>query len=232
MTGISRADVADGDFADAEELASDGSVVFLTVSVVSTTSGTQTVVVGTPADGEGIKTSRDHPVEPGDFAVITGTTGGLGDGIFTVSTVVDDTTFTVVESIGTSTGGSVDFLYQPGAKLVGFDFDDQNVTTANKLQAVITDISNASLLDDEPGSLGTTYTITRVGNLVTREKWINTGNSFAIKQIDYTYSANRVSTEVRKVFSYLDGTTIIAQKTLVYAYSGNTITGAAITRNV
>jgi hypothetical protein len=230
--GISKADLVDADVYDATELNTDGSVVFLTITVVSTTSGTNTVVVNLAADGEGIYYGKDHPVEVGDTAIISGTSGGLGDGTFLVASVVDDLTFTTVEAIGTSTGGSVSFKFPPGANEIGFKPDNQNTTSNNNLQLVVTDISNATLLDDEPGSVGTTYTVTRSGSRVTQEKWVNTGNSFTIKQIDYTYVSDKVTTEVRKVFSAADGTTVIAQKTLTYVYSGNLVVGETVTRDV
>jgi len=230
--GISKADLVDADVYDATELNTDGSVVFLTITVVSTTSGTNTVVVNLAADGEGIFYGKDHPVEVGDTAIISGTSGGLGDGTFLVASVVDDLTFTTVEPIGNSVGGSVSFKFPPGAHEIGFKPDDQNTTSNNNLQYVVTDISNATLLDDEPGSVNTTYTVTRSGSLVTQEKWVNTGNSFAIKQIDYTYVSSKVSVEVRKVFSAADGTTVIAQKTLNYSYSGSLVTGETVTRDV
>lgn len=230
--GISKADLVDADVYDATELNTDGTVVYLTITVVSTAAGGSLVTVNLASDGEGILTSKDHPVEAGDKVDISGTSGGLGDGTFTVASVLTDLTFTVVEAIGTSTGGSASFRYPPGAQEIGFDQTKQNTTSDNQLQKAVTEVSNATLLDDEPGSVGTTYTVTRSGSTVTQEKWVNTGNSRTIKQINYTYTGSKVTTEVRKVFSAADGTTVIAQKTLTYSYSGTTVTGATIVRNV
>ena len=232
MVGVSKADVADLDFLDAEELQTDGSFVFLTTTVASTNSGTQTVTIDLPADGEGIKTGRDHIVEPGDKVELSGTSGGLGDGIFTVATVPTDLTFTVVEAIGTSTGGSIDFKYVPGAEAIGFNTANQNISSFNDVQRSITEVANAALLDDDPGSVGVTYAVTYVGNKVTQELWTNTSNAFAIKRINYTFTDNRVTTEVRRVFSASDGTTIIAQKTINYTYAYNVVTGATSTRDI
>lgn len=229
---ISKADLVDADVYDAFELNTDGTVVYLVLTVTSTTSGTKTVVVGTASDGEGIKTGKDHPVEVGDFVDITGTSGGLGNGTFTVASLIDDNTFTVVETIGTSTGGSANFRYPPGASVIGIDPTKQNISQANELQQLVTDISNHDLLDNEPVGTGVTYSVTRSGSQVTQEKWVNTGNSRVIRQIDYTYSGSKVSTEVRKVFSVANGTTVIAQATLTYTYSGNTVTGGTTVRNV
>lgn len=137
--GVTNKDVVDGDFFDASELASAGATSFLTVSVVSTTSGTKTVVVGTPSDGEGIKNSKDHPVEAGDIVVLTGTSGGTGDGTFTVASVTNDTTFVVVEAIGSSTGGSADFRYSSGASKIGVA-DAGGLFTATTIEAALAEV--------------------------------------------------------------------------------------------
>jgi len=228
---LSKSDLYDADVYDAPELNTDGSIVYLTTTVTSTVAS-NTVNVGLPSDGEGILTSRDHPVQVGDKADITGTSGGTGDGTYTVASIVSDTQFTTVETIAASTGGSVDFRYPPGAFNIGYDPEGQNTSTGSLLQGVVTDVSNATLLDDEPGSVATTYSNTISGGKVTQEKWVNTGNSFTIKQIDYTYTGSKVTTEVRKVFSATDGTTVIAQKTINYTYSGSALTGETITRDV
>jgi len=230
--GISKSDLVDADIVDASELASDGTAIYLTVSVVSTTSGTKTVVVGATFDGEGISTSRDHPVAPTDLVTLSGTSGGLANGTFTVASVTDDSTFVVVESIGTSTGGTANFKYPSGSLSVGFDPTKQNLTAASNGQQVVTDVANAALLNEEPNGLGVTYTVTRTGGDVTQEKWVRTSNTFNIKTIDYTYSSGKVSTEVRKVYAASNGTTILAQETITYSYSGNSVVGSTIVRNV
>jgi hypothetical protein len=141
---ISKADIADLDFVDALELAATESTSdnYLTRAVVSTTSGTKTVVVTIPPGDEGL-TGRDFPVEVGDLAIITGTSGGLGNGTFTVATVVDDTSFTVLEAIGTSTGGSVTFRYSAGTKKIGINPTGLIHSTSNVLDGVVRDLDAA-----------------------------------------------------------------------------------------
>lgn len=229
---ISKSDLYDADVYDAPELNTDGTVVYLTTTVTSTVA-TNTVNVGIPSDGEGILTSRDHPVQVGDKADITGTSGGTGDGTFTVASITSDTQFTTVETIAVSTGGSVNFRYPPGAQNIGFDPTSQNVTAKNLEQGVLTDISNHELLDNEPVGTGVTYSTTITAGRVTNETWKNTSNSRNIKTIDYTYNlSGKVSSEVRKVYAAADGTTIIAQVTITYSYAGSTVTGGTIVRNV
>jgi hypothetical protein len=228
---LSKSDLYDADVYDAPELNTDSTVVYLTTTVTSTVA-TNTVNVGLPSDGEGILTSRDHPVQIGDKADITGTSGGTGNGTFTVAVVVSDSQFTTVETIAASTGGSVNFRYPSGASNIGFDPTSQNVTTKNLEQGVLTDLSNHDLLNNEPVGTGVTYSNTTTGGKVTQEIWVKTSNSFTIRQIDYTYTGTKVTTEVRKVFSAADGTTVIAQITLTYSYTGSAVTGETIVRNV
>jgi hypothetical protein len=233
--GISQSDIIDADFETAAELISDGTVgnaTFLAaVTVVSTTSGTKTVVIGTPSDGEGILNSKDHPVEAGDFVSITGTSGGLGNGTFTVASVVSDTSFTVVESIGTSTGGLVSFFYRAGAFAIGLNPADMQMTAANVLGTTLKDFDYGNTLQDDPDLVGVTYTPTYTSGKVTRELWAKTSGGLSIKEIDYTYSGSKVATEVRKVFK-ADGVTVAAQITLTYTFSGSTVTSIAQTRDV
>lgn len=229
---ITKSDLADLDILDAYELGSDGTTSFLTTTVVSTTSGTKTVVVNLPADGEGLKTSKDHPIEPKDIVTITGTSGGLGNGVFVVATVVNDTSFTVVESIGTSTGGSVSFAYPPGASGIGFDVSKQIATTRNKVQDALTDLSNQELLTEPLMGSNIENILTYSGTTITREKWMNTSTSKTVRQIDYTYTSGRVTKEVRKVFAS-DGTTVLAQETLNYTYTaGGRLSKESYTRDV
>lgn len=228
---LSKADLYDADVYDAPELNTDGTVVYLTITVTSTANPV-TVNVNLASDGEGILTSRDHPVQVGDKVDITGTSGGAGDGIFTVASLVTDLQFTTVETIANSTGGSASFRYLSGASNIGFDPTHQNITTQILGQGVLSDLSNHDLLNNEPVGTGVTYSNTLTGSQVTQEKWVNTGNSRTIRQVDYTYSGSKVTTEVRKVFSAANGTTVLAQVTITYSYSGNTVSGETIVRNV
>lgn len=87
------------------------------------------------------------------------------------------------------------------------------------------------LLDNEPNSLGTTYSNTFTGGKLTQEKWARTAGGATLKTIDYTYTGAKVTTEVRKVYAS-DGTTIAAQMTVTYTYTGSTVTGETLVRDV
>lgn len=119
--GIRKEDLVDLDIVDSVELASDGYYVYLTTTLVSTTNAGSLVTINLPSDGEGLITGRDHPLAPGDRVRITGTSGGLADGYYIVNLPITDTSFSVNSPIATSTGGTIDFMFQGGAKYVGFD---------------------------------------------------------------------------------------------------------------
>lgn len=137
---IRKVDIIDADFADSSELASDGYSSYLTTTVVSTNSGTKIVTVNLPSDGEGLITGLDHPVEAGDRIRLTGTSGGA-DGYYTINAVLTDTTFSVVESISTSTGGTAHFIYPSGASKLGFDNTGVTLTSAKNVQDALKDVA-------------------------------------------------------------------------------------------
>lgn len=140
-SGIRRSDIVDTEVVDQVELGSDGTVdLFTGVTVVSTTSGTKRVVV---SGVNLINGAVDERLEANDKVTLAGTSGGLGDGTFTVASIVDDTTFEVVEAIGTSTGGTATAKYPPGAKKVGLDPTGLTQTTSTNVQDAIKDIDGA-----------------------------------------------------------------------------------------
>jgi hypothetical protein len=142
--GIRKQDIVDADILDADELISDGYEIYLSsIPVITTTSGTKTVVIALPPDGEGLTYAGDHPVAPKDIVHIYGTAGGLGDGYFTISTIVNDTTFTTHENIGTSTDGYVSFIYPSGALAIGYDPTKQIIITAHNVQDALDQLSAA-----------------------------------------------------------------------------------------
>jgi hypothetical protein len=138
--GLSWRDLEDADIVDARELESDGSATYnyLTgVTIVSTTSSTKQVVVS------GIDIIHDDEiVEEDDIFILSGSTGGA-DGTYTVDSVVDETTFTVVESIADSTGGTGIFRFPPGAIRIGVDPTSIVQSSQSLLQGVLEDLDAA-----------------------------------------------------------------------------------------
>lgn len=88
------------------------------------------------------------------------------------------------------------------------------------------------LLVESPTAPDCNYTNARdLSNRVVQETWTRTLLATTIKTVDYTYSFGRVATEVTKVFA-LDGSTILAQTTSTYSYTGGFVTGIATTRDL
>jgi hypothetical protein len=86
------------------------------------------------------------------------------------------------------------------------------------------------LLENDP-PLGSTASWTVVAGKITKETWTLTATSLTLKTTDYTYTGNKVTTEVRKVFA-ADGVTVGAQETITYTYVGNSVNTETRVRNV
>jgi hypothetical protein len=123
---IRKEDLYDLDFLDAAELESDGTSIYLSGELLSVESNVGTVtLVNTEL------TSRDNPVESGDYVRITGTSV---DGEYTVNQVLGDNRFSVVESIGNWSGsGGIVFIYPSGASKIGYDVRGKVITTVNNV---------------------------------------------------------------------------------------------------
>lgn len=247
---LTKADIRDVDILDSFELRSDGRAItpasiYLTTTSVSTTSATKTVVSTTPSDGEGLLTSSDHPVEVGDFLYITGTTpGGAADGKYTVATIVDDITVTVVETIADSTGGTLTWVYPAGATKLGFDPTGQTFSTANTVEQMLLDIANAlptgsNLTDQQHKTLrqlvhladgqggpfeGFTTGAVRVttgGAFPTNITWF-TSNTLTSKIVEkqITYNANKTPATIYWAVYAADGVTVLATAQDAINYTG------------
>jgi hypothetical protein len=131
--------------------------------------------------------------------------------------------------------GTTASLFALGAaidQLIFMDRSGNDLRLADKkntVPATLTDL--IGLLETEPANPGSTYSVTRVGGVVTQEKWVRTADGSNLKTLDYTYTSGKLTTEVRKVYA-TDGVTIIAQVTMTYTYSGSLVIGIATVRNV
>lgn len=155
MPGIAKEDIKDLDIVDSRELLSDGTDAYQSgVGIVSVTASTKTVVVS------GGIVYNDDPVESGDLVTIA---GNAAAGDYTVDTVTNDTTFTVVETTTDATGGTATFKHPPGALKVGYDptatgitettvqeaLDDMEPRIGNALQIQGKDVSITGIADGD-----------------------------------------------------------------------------------
>jgi hypothetical protein len=140
--GIRRQDIEDTEIVDAVELASAGTTVLATgITVLSTTASTKYVV----CDGVDFIHDADQRLEAGDTAVLVGTSGGLADGLYHVTAIIDSETFEVSEVIADSTGGTAEFRYPAGALKVGFDPTGLTKITSTTVQGAIEDLDAAHI---------------------------------------------------------------------------------------
>ncbi len=87
------------------------------------------------------------------------------------------------------------------------------------------------LLDNDPNTADNTNTITRLGDLVSNETWVNDLTLKTIKTTDYVRTLGLVTSEVVKVYA-ADGLTVIGQKTVTYTRLSGQVTTIATTRDV
>ena len=237
LNRIRKVDIADADFVDADELIADGFASYLTTTVNTTNSGTKLVTVNLPLDGEGLVTGYDHPVEAGDRVRLYGTSGA--DGYYTIASVNSDTTFTVIESINTSTGGNVDFIWKVGASKIGFDPTGLSITTSKNVQDALKDVANNALtanshkslrqlihfIDDGPaeGFATGAYRETLPSNNPFPTSFIWWESAAKIKKIlekTYTYNANKTVNQIDWKMYDTDGTTVLVTVTDTITYLG------------
>jgi hypothetical protein len=136
---ISKTDVADVEFRDAEELIADGQTTYRTVGLVSTTAATKRVVISSPGILDRLD-NVDEPLQAGDIVVIS---GNAAAGTYTCAAIINATTFSVVQAIPNSTGGSADFQHPAGATVVGINNTTLSYTTKTTVQGALEDVPGA-----------------------------------------------------------------------------------------
>jgi len=236
---VDREDVRDLDFIDATELASDGSVSFKTAPVTGVSSGT--ITVNPSADYFGL-VYGDEPIEADDIFILSGATAGNGS--YTVASVLSNTTFTVVEAIPDSTGGTAEFRHPSGAKKVGVDPSAIASSTSTNLQKVLEDldasIAAGGITASQHRTLRQLIHFIQTGGPALgfatgayRETlpvadafptsiiwWESNAKLKKIVELTLTYNANKtISTEQWQMYD-TDGTTVIETVTDTITYSG------------
>lgn len=138
---ITKEDLHDVDFVDAEELRADGYTVFRTVALSHTESNNSTVIID-PADFlDLLNSSLDNPPQIGDFVYIYQSTEA--DGYYIITDIIDSITFSVDGYIFDSTGGFADFIHPSGASNVGFDATGLTTISADNVQEALEQVDVA-----------------------------------------------------------------------------------------
>jgi len=236
--GIRKEDLVDLDIVDAYELISDGYYVYYSAigKIVATTAGSKNVEI------TGFRLSDvDHPVEAGDRVRLINTSGGSADGYYIISAIINDSNFTVVESINNSTGGDGYFMYISGAAKVGFDPAGLVVTTAKNLQDAVKDIANNAsgisanahkslrqlihFIDNGPAdgfASGAYREILPVEDPFPTSViwWESVAKTEKIVEKTYTYNDNKTVSQVQWKMYDTDGTTVLTTVTDSITYSG------------
>ena len=105
------------------ELLSDGygpNSIYLSATVIATSS-LGVIAINLPPDIASLLCAGDYQVNPGDIVYIYGTQpDGYADGYYNISSVINDNTIAVEQSINNSTDGYIEFIYPAGAFSVGF----------------------------------------------------------------------------------------------------------------
>lgn len=235
---IRKEDLYDLDIFDSFELASDGYYIFLQAinKIVSTNSSTKIVTI----TGFFLN-DKDNPIEPGDRVLLLNTFENSSDGYYIIDSIIDTTSFKVVENINDSIGGDGYFMFVSGAKKIGFDPTGLSTTTSKNLQDAVKDIANNSsgisasshkilrqlihFIDDGPADgfiSGSFKEIIPSSNpFPTSIIWWE--SSLKIKKIlekYYTYNSNKTINQVQWKMYDIDGITIISTITDTITYNG------------
>lgn len=229
---ISKDDIVDADFIDAEELLSSGSTTYRTaVTVVSTTAATKYVVIS-PGGLKGEVVPNDVPSEVGDKVTIA---GNAAAGTYTIAAVINDTTLQTVEAIVDATGGTTSFKHKAGALHVGFDPTGTPTTETNVQDALEYALNNASGISSavhrtllqlihfiaegpaEGFASGATRTVT--GTVFPSQILWRRADATKLVEKNLTWTGANPTTVQWKIYSD-DGTTVLATVTDTISYTG------------
>lgn len=229
-TRISREDIVDADIVDAVELASDGIVVYKTGSIVHITGSFLTASF--PAVDIGFQ-DFDDPAGAEDGLIISGS--GNADGFYAVSGSISESILQIHSQFsgsGTSSG-SWQLVYRTGGHTVGLDPTTLAMSSSvgHDVMSYAKEETYQRLIEGEPAGFGVNESLTYSGNKVTKETWTRAADGSKIKTIDYSYTGNFVTQELRKVYAE-DGARIVAQKTLNYTYQGANAVTVSSSRDI
>lgn len=228
---IRKEDIVDADIVDEKELRATGNTYYVTgVAIVSIVSSTKTVTVS-----NFYLEIDDTRVESGDQVTFFG--NAAAGPVYTVDAVIDNSTFTVIESIPDAVGGTVSFKYKSGASKVGFNSTGLTVTTADNVQDAIKDIANnatgiSSLQHENLNTL--VHNIARDGyslvqysgnDVVNYTIWTSALMQYKIREYAISYTVTPCNKRVNQVVTVqYDGYGgVVSTLTETVQYNGNKI---------
>jgi hypothetical protein len=229
-TKIRSGQVIDGDFVEENELLSDGTLSQTgPFSIVSVTSSTKQIVVSSG-------TFEVDDVAGGDIVVIAG--GTANDGSYTVDQVIDDNTISVLEAVSDAgVGGTAETFYPPADEKIGIQDPGGAYTHSGTYETLDDHIQDGTAHSSAGGGITEAqhedldtlvhnlsedmyeefiYTGARVDDIIV---WTDSGKTTKVRETNFTYSANKVSTEVIK--QYDSGGSLKKTLTGTYNYTGN-----------
>jgi hypothetical protein len=229
-TKIRYDQAADTDFVEEKELLSDGTLSQSgPFNIVSVTSSTKQIVVST-GDFE------DDGVAAGDILVISG--GTANDGSYTVDQVIDNNTLSVLEAVSDAgAAGTAETFYPPADERIGIQDPGGAYTHSGTYETLDDHIQDATAHSSAGGGITEAqhedldtlvhnlsedmyeefvYTGARVDDIIV---WTDSGKTTKIRETNFSYSANKVVTEVIK--QYDSGGTLKVILTGTYNYTGN-----------
>ena len=215
----------DEELVGTEELLADGTVdIFTGATVVSTTTGTKVVVLS------GVDLFREpEQLEEFDKVTLSGTSPDV-DGDYTVDEVLTLTSFSVKESIGTSTGGTCTAKYPSGARKVGFDPTGLTNVTETNVQEAIEELDSA--VSGGGLMVGSHRTVDQLVHGIAETSWeeyVYTGNKVTSIIV---WTDNSKTKKIREeIFTYT-GRQVTKIETKQYDGSGNLVTGEYMTEDI
>jgi len=231
-TRIGADQTNDTDFVEELELLSDGTISQSgPFNIVSVTTGTKVIVV---TGGK----FEDDRVAGGDILQITG--GTANDGAYTVASVTDNNTIIVVEAVSTAgASGAVETFYPPADEKVGVQDPGGNYVHSGTYQTLDDHIKDGTahqaagggITEGQHEDLDTlvhnlsedmyeefTYSGGQVSSVI---HWTDSGKTTKIREQTFTYTGNKVNTEVIK--QYNSSGVLKYTLTGAYTWSGNQV---------
>jgi hypothetical protein len=224
-TRIGADQTHDTDFVEEMELLSDGTISQSgPFNISSVTSSTKVIVV---TSGK----FEDDRVAGGDILQISG--GTANDGSYTVASVTDNNTIVVVEAVSDAgAAGAVETFYPPADEKVGIQDPGGNYVHSGTYQTLDDHIKDGTAhqaaggedLDTLTHNLSEdmyeefTYSGGQVSSVI---HWTDSGKTTKIREQTFTYTGNKVNTEVIK--QYNSSGTLKYTLTGTYTWSGNQI---------